>query len=103
MANSIKLFHEETNKGSYIQHIVVNGIELSGRSLKKSDDSENYNQLISFLNKKAQEELKKNPRFAWLDLSEWRSWANSYANEFLEEDMERQRELIRKSIEKANP
>jgi len=102
MANTIKLYHEKTSKGSFIQHILVNGIELSGRSISKSDDNEMYNGLIDFWNDKAQEILKTDPTFAWLNLAEWRSWANGQLNEYntiLESKMQ---DDIIKSIKEAN-
>lgn len=102
MANVLKLSHEKTNKGSAIQHILVNGIELSGRTVVKSDDLELYNRVIKFLDEKAQEAVKENPRFAWVNLTEWRSWANGWITEFLEKDAKVQEDLIRASIEEAN-
>jgi len=102
MANTIKMYHEKTSKGSFIQHILVNGIELSGRSISKSDDNEMYNMLIDFLNDKAQEILKTNPTFAWLNLTEWRSWANGQLNEFNQMLESKMQDDIIKSIKEAN-
>lgn len=102
MANIIKMYHEKTSKGSFIQHIMVNGIELSGRSISKSDDSEMYNMLIEFLNEKAQETLKVNPTFAWLNLTEWRSWANGQLNAFNNMLESKMQDDIIKSIKEAN-
>lgn len=102
MANKLELFHEKTNKGNYIQHIKVNGIELSGRTVNKSDDEDLYNREIAFLNDKAQLELEKNPKFFWANLEEWRVWANGYTKEFLAGDAKIQEDLIRKSVLEAN-
>lgn len=102
MANTIKMYHEKTSKGSFIQHILVNGIELSGRSISKSDDNEMYNVLIEFLNEKAQETLKVNPTFAWLNLAEWRSWANGQLNEFNQMLESKMQDDIIQSIKEAN-
>lgn len=102
MANTIKLYHEKTSKGSFIQHIMVNGIELSGRSISKSDDNEMYNMLIDYLNDKAQEILKTNPTFAWLNLTEWRSWANGQLNEYNQMWNSKMQDDIIKSIKEAN-
>jgi len=102
MANTIKMYHEKTSKGSFIQHIMVNGIELSGRSISKSDDNEMYNMLIDFLNEKAQEVLKTNPTFAWLNLTEWRSWANGQLNEFNQILDSKMQDYIIKSIKEEN-
>lgn len=102
MANTIKMYHEKTSKGSFIQHILVNGIELSGRSVSKSDDNEMHNMLIDFLNEKAQEILKTDPTFAWLNLTEWRSWANGQLNEFNQMLESKMQDDIIKSIKEAN-
>jgi len=102
MANTIKMYHEKTSKGSFIQHILVNGIELSGRSISKSDDNEMYNMLIEFLNDRAQEILKVDPTFAWLNLTEWRSWANGQLNEFNQILQSKMQDDIIKSIKEAN-
>lgn len=102
MANTIKMYHEKTSKGSFIQHILINGIELSGRSISKSDDSEMYNMLMDFLNEKAQEILKSNPTFAWLNLAEWRSWANGYLNDFNQILESKKQDDIIQSIKEAN-
>jgi len=102
MANTIKMYHEKTSKGSFIQHILVNGIELSGRSVSKSDDSEMYNMLIDYLNDKAQEILKTNPTFAWLNLTEWRSWTNGQLNDFNQKFESKMQDDIIQSIKEAN-
>lgn len=102
MANTIKMYHEKTVKGSFIQHIIVNGIELSGRTISKSEDNEMYNMLIDFLNEKAQETLKVNPTFAWLNLREWRSWANSQLNDFNKILESKMQDDVIKSIKEAN-
>lgn len=102
MANIIKMYHEKTSKGSFIQHILVNGIELSGRSVSKSDDSEMYSMLIDFLNDKAQEILRVNPTFAWMNLTEWRSWANGQLNDFNQMLESKMQDDIIKSIKEAN-
>lgn len=102
MANTIKMYHEKTSKGSFIQHILINGIELSGRSISKSDDSEMYNMLIEFWNDKAQEILKVNPTFAWLNLAEWRSWGNGQLNEFNQMLESKMQDDIIQSIKEAN-
>lgn len=102
MANTIEMYHEKTSKGSFIQHILVNGIELSGRSVSKSDDSEMYNMMIEFLNERAQEILKVNPTFAWLSLTEWRSWANGQLNDFNKIYASEKEDEIIRSIKEAN-
>lgn len=102
MANTIKMYHEKTSKGSFIQHILVNGIELSGRSISKSDDNEMYNGLIDFWNDKAQEILKTEPTFAWLNLTEWRSWANGQLNEYNNMLESKMQDDIIKSVKEAN-
>jgi len=102
MANKIELSHEKTSKGSNIQHIIVNGIELSGRVVTKSADSDMYNDLIEYLNMKAQKELELNPRFAWLTLGDWRRWANRYIEEFNNVLLEEKEKDILKSIEDNN-
>lgn len=102
MANTIKMYHEKTSKGSFIQHVLVNGIELSGRSISKSNDNEMYNMLIEFLNDKAQDILKTDPTFAWLNLTEWRSWANGQLNEFNQMLESKMQDDIIQSIKEAN-
>lgn len=102
MANKIELSHERTSKGSSIQHILVNGIELSGRTVTKSADSELFDTVIGILNEKAQEELVKNPRFAWTRIEEWRKWANPFVNEVTERITKEKEDAILKSIEENN-
>ena len=102
MANTINLSHEKTSTGARIQHVQVNGIELSGRTVSKSEDTELYDDLIVFLNGKAQETLQKDPKFHWLNLSEFRRWANGYINEFSQVAQEKQEQAILKSVEEAN-
>ena len=80
MANTINLSHEKTSTGTRIQHVQVNGIELSGRKISKNEDTQLYDNFIIFLNGKAQEILQKDPKFHWLNLSEFRRWANAYVN-----------------------
>lgn len=102
MANTINLSHEKTSTGARIQHIQVNGIELSGRRIPKSEDTQLYDDLIIFLNGKAQEILERDPKFHWLNLSEFRRWANAYINEFSQVAQEKQEQAILKSIEESN-
>jgi len=100
--NKINLHHTRTTKGNWVQHIEVNDIELSNRTLRDGDDAPLYNRFIEFLNDKAQEELEKDPTFLWTSLSDFRVWANSYLDEFLAEDEKILAEELRLSSLKAN-
>lgn len=98
MANTINLSHEKTSTGARIQHIQVNGIELSGRRIPKSEDTQLYDDLIVFLNDKAQDAIKRDPNFYWLNLAEFRSWAKTYTKEFLKSSQEKQEQDILNSV-----
>lgn len=102
MANKIELYHEERSTGNYIQHIKVNGIELSGRTISKGDNVPLYNQFIKFLNEKAQEEVSRNPRFAWTNLKDFRSWATNYVKEYTKVSEDELAKKIMTSIDEAN-
>lgn len=102
MANKIEISHEERASGNYIQHIKVNGIELSGRTVSKGENSPLYNDFVIFLNGKAQEELAKNPRFAWTNLKDFRSWATGYVKEYNKVSEEDLASKILASVEEAN-
>lgn len=103
MANTIKLYHEKRSSGNYVQHIEINGIELSGRTISNGDNVQLYNEFISFLNDKAQEELSRNPRFAWTNLKDFRSWATSHIKEYNKFSEKELANKITKSIDDNNP
>lgn len=93
--NTIKLYHEKTAKGTLIQHIIINGIEMSGRTITSSDNYEIVDGFLNYLNGLAQEELEENPDFFWPSLKDWRSWASSKISDYNKQvELELENKLI---------
>lgn len=78
---------ENLSNGKRKLHIYVYGHDLTKGQRTLTDKSpdvikEDHEFFDILLNKKADEEIKKDPNWVIDNLSDWRSWANSYISEF---------------------
>ena len=107
--------NQELKRDKYIRHelnnptsskleinVMVGDHNLStGRVLteKDTDKMENTINLFKYLDAKVVEEVKRNPKFGWRSLNEWRTWATSYVTPYVNQSLEEQAESIDNFLE----
>ena len=107
--------NQELKRDKYIRHelnnptsskleinVMVGDYNLStGRVLteKDNDKMENTINLFKYLDAKVVEEVKRNPKFGWRSLNEWRTWATSYVTAYVNQSLEEQAESIDNFLE----
>lgn len=103
--NKDKAYYSEIENlanGKRKLHIYVYGHDLTKGQRTLTDKNpdvikEDHEFFDILLNKKADEEIRKNPDWVIDNLTDWRSWANGYVNEFYDKQNEQMAIDIRRA------
>lgn len=83
-------------------NIMVGKVNLSlGRTITEKDKVKMQNNvdLFEYLDQKVVEEVARDPRFGWTNLTQWRSWATGYVTEFVDKMLEKQAEQASQELD----